>query len=87
MAKLNKIRFARVVAHICEATKNSLSDNDIKGLDDLIDIDTPVMGVEPINEMLDAISQNKKIDAIKHYRAMTGANLIDAKRAIELVLK
>lgn len=85
--KLDKIKFAQVVAYIGEL-KPELS-VDVHALDIMIDIDvTPVevpgkANPADINELMRAIHAGEKIAAIKAYRIMTGYGLKEAKDAVE----
>lgn len=83
--KLDKIKFAKVVAFI----SNGFGVDDIQTLDDMIDID-----VEPVStgfvdtaRVDELLKHNNRvggfIDAIKAYRALTGAGLKESKDAIE----
>lgn len=84
--KLNKIAFAVVVNFINQIGSRELDGHDIKRLDELIDIDVPQPTVnrQIIDELMKAIHEGKKIEAIKAYREIfKGVGLKEAKDAIE----
>ena len=88
--KLDKIAFAKVVAHIANMFHNqNICDQDIAILDDLIDIQVPVQDSPKINpDDLDQLlmlmaESTRKIEAIKLYRQFTGAGLRESKIAVE----
>lgn len=86
--KLDKIAFAKVVAH-CVYNGMSAGEYEVEELDNLIDIPVP----EPVKSyslpsevdaLLAAMNQpGKKIEAIKAYRSLTGAGLKESKDAVE----
>jgi ribosomal protein L7/L12 len=41
----------------------------------------------PLAPVYDALSRNKKIEAVKLYRELTGVGLADAKRAVDLMAR
>lgn len=90
--KLDKIKFATLIAYICSSTGRQLDDVDCARIDQLIDIDVSEsvqksMGMEPVLELLAAIRDGRKIDAIRHWRNMSGDTLVDSKRAVESYLR
>ena len=82
--KLDKLKFAKLVQYLAQYDFNG----DVETVDELIDIAVPDAIVErpaivQIDAMLKAIAENRKIDAIREYRAMTGMSLKESKDAIE----
>jgi ribosomal protein L7/L12 len=96
--KLDNIRFARVISYISATICNyQLSVGVIEDLNDLIDFEVPTPVELPVstsifgkasetdvNKLLYAFSAgDRKIEAIKAYRSLTGAGLKESKEAIE----
>ena len=90
--KLGRHEFARLIAHVAciAANKGKLAPYDIEDIDNIVDFDVPNATPERIytscgmvDEMLAAVASNRKIDAIKAYRSITGVGLKEAKDAIE----
>lgn len=86
--KLDKIKFAKLVAH-CVSNGMSAGEWEVEKLDELTQ-----MNVEPVevpgkanpallNELMRAIHAGEKIAAIKAYRSLTGSYLKEAKDAVE----
>lgn len=88
MAKLDKMKFARVVAH-CVSNGMSAGEYEVNTLDELIDIEVPVqdnprVSQEAVNELLALMAEGtRKIEAIRAYRVLTNAGLKEAKDAVE----
>lgn len=87
--KLDKIKFAQLIGYIGRQFAIRLSDNEIRALDDIIDIELPEAPkpfVTEVNELLRCM-QSANLDgfipAIKTYRALTGAGLKESKDAVE----
>jgi ribosomal protein L7/L12 len=83
--KLDKIRFAKVVALIVTEYQR-ISENFISELDHIIDIEViaPAMNVEQLHTLMSIMQRGtNKIDAIKLHRAMTGWGLKESKDAVE----
>lgn len=86
--KLERLMFAKVVAHCCS---NGLSSGDweIEKLDQLIEFDVPapkegVVSCESVDKLLQLMHEgDRKIEAIKTYRTLTGAGLKESKDAVE----
>ena len=88
--KLDKIRFAMLVAYIGELQqRQGLNGTEINRLDELIDIeaaDGPVAypSTSDINELMRLMAAGtQKIEAIKVYRKLTGWGLKDSKEEVE----
>lgn len=85
--KLDKIKFARLVAFI--SSISTIGHDDIEELDRLIDIDVqpvPSGQIDPaaVDKLLFLMAKGtEKIEAIKQYRLMTGQGLKESKDAIE----
>ena len=87
--KLDKIKFARVVTWIARQSEYHFNEADLAHLDDLISIDvnepsTAVWNAEDLNRLLFLMQEGqRKIEAIKQYRVMTGHGLKEAKDSVE----
>lgn len=85
--KLSKFRFAALIGWISGRTGRDFDMEDLHQLDDMLIFDIPeVKYVEAsmVDDLLSAINRdNGFIEAIKAYRALTGAGLKEAKEAIE----
>lgn len=91
--KLDKIKFGKVLAYISGIVqRNQLDTMDIEILDNLIDVEVPVVEtatpVYPKNENVERLmalmAEGKyKIEAIKEHRAITGMGLKESKEAVE----
>jgi len=86
--KLDKIGFARLIAH-CVSNGMTAGDWEIEKLDELTEINVPqpklgMANVEDVDRLLMLMAQGtQKIEAIKSYRNMTGAMLKESKDAVE----
>lgn len=87
--KLDKIKFAQVVAFIVDAMRTGFDDEAIRTLDNMIDIDVQPVELPgkanpaDLGMLMKAIHEGRKIEAIKAYRNMTGCGLKEAKDAVE----
>lgn len=88
--KLGKHEFARLIAHIqcLMGSGKKLAAYDIEDIDNIIDFDVPQpekahVSSANVDDMLKSIADNRKIDAIKAYRHLTGLGLKESKDAIE----
>lgn len=82
------ISFAKLISWLTAKTGYPFNSNDITSVADMILQMQPtptVATVAPhqINPLLKAMQSNRKIDAIKEYRSLTGASLKDAKDNVE----
>lgn len=84
--KLDKIRFAMLVSWISRRGAVELNAGDCSELDNLIDVpmDVEFTSVEKVDDLLKSISEGRKIDAIKAYRALTGSGLKESKDTVEM---
>lgn len=88
--KLDKIKFAKLIAFI-ESIENVYDTGVIGTIDDIIDIEPSTSNqfveVEKVNKLLDCLRDTSTpggiIPAIKAYRALTNAGLLEAKTAVE----
>jgi hypothetical protein len=86
--KLDKIKFARVIAH-CISNGMSAGEYEVDTLDTLIDIDVPQVqpyGAMPadIERLMHLMAEGtEKIEAIKIHRKLTGFGLKESKDAVE----
>ena len=89
--KLDKIKFARLIAYLGPKCKFELDNTVIETLDDMIDIEVPVPQVtvaRPSNDDIERLMMLmaeglRKIEAIKIYRTLTGYGLKESKDAVE----
>ena len=85
--KLDKIKFARLVAFLSRNGFDGFEDN-IQALDDMIDIDVSAqeklyVSAELVDELLRQMALGNKIPAIKAYRELCNAGLKESKDAVE----
>lgn len=91
--KLDKLKFAKLVQFISMSLNCDLSHQTIQELDAMIDIPAPIpyynqsVSVEKVDELLNCLFNPPPsggiIPAIKAYRALTNASLLEAKTAVE----
>ena len=90
--KLDKIAFAKLIGYLGRQFAISLDSLDMQTIDDLIDVQapTPEPLVVPkascidVDTLLSRMGKDGyKIEAIKAYRALTGAGLKESKDAVE----
>lgn len=87
--KLDKIRFASLVGFISCRYALTLTQDDMREMDELIDIDAPIAeqiyaSTSDINQLM-ALMQagTQKIEAIKLHRKLTGWGLKECKDQVE----
>jgi len=95
---MNNVKFAQLISYLSGCTGTIFSseqieaiEGSIKNMDDAkfqpATHDQIVIAAgNQVKEMLYAMHQNKKIEAIKACRMLTGFNLKDAKDAIEMAM-
>lgn len=85
---MEKVAFAKLIANIQRliCTRQALDADDIIGIENLVSNNTPQIAAVSVDKMLDDIKNNRKIDAIKQYQAMTGLGLKESKDAVERVM-
>ena len=87
--KLNKIKFARLVAWISTQAGYHFNEDDLHDLDDLTDIELPEQQImRPSNDDIERLMAlmaegTRKIEAIKIHRSITGLGLKESKDAVE----
>lgn len=80
--KMN-INEAMVISFVTSLTDRMLSESEIGSLLGFVKAVSNSYSNAELETLMDAMKNSRKIDAIKSYRAMTGAPLIDAKNAVE----
>jgi ribosomal protein L7/L12 len=91
MAKLDKIKFARLIGFLERVHALNLKQDDVELIDEIIDIPDPEPQIVPgkadhheLDRLLFLMAQgHQKIEAIKQYRTLTGQGLKEAKDAVE----
>lgn len=89
--KLDKIRFARLISYITEQSWNRsrLTEVQIESIDELITFDPPMANVaypqtHDVNELMALMAAgDRKIEAIKVHRKLTGWGLKESKDQVE----
>src|SRR5882672_8233825 len=85
--KLDKIKFAKVVSWVSRMTNGlEFAEDDLRELDDIVDMpipDAPKSSCADVDSLLSELSLGAKIPAIKAYRVLTGAGLLESKNAVE----
>lgn len=88
--KLDKIKFAKVIAFIVDANRSGFDDDAIETLDRMIDVNVPEVKAKAdcgdVDELLRCMitaTDAGFIPAIKAYRVLTGAGLKESKEAVE----
>ena len=89
--KLDKIKFARLIAYLGPKCTFELDSGAIQELDELIDIELPeqeTVVLRPCNDDIDRLmllmaEGTRKIEAIKIHRQLTGYGLKESKDAVE----
>lgn len=87
VVKLDKMTFARLIAH-CVSNGMSAGEYEVNTLDDIVQIEIPEepsskFSVHSLAAMLEAMKNERKIEAIKEHRQMTGYGLKESKDFIE----
>ena len=85
--KLDKIKFARLIS-FCANNGMTVGSYEIEQIDDLIDIEVPepeqiYPNASLVTDLLKAMQEGKKIEAIWAHRAMTGMGLKESKDEVE----
>lgn len=88
--KLDKIKLAMLIGFVSCRYAITLTQDDIAEIDQIIDIELPAQSplmasTNDINMMLQYMSKDNKIEAIRLHRQMTGMGLKESKDMIELV--
>ena len=79
----SSIEFARLISQITTIRGSSLSEDDIRPIAETVNAWSGAANAVGINRLLEAMRDGRKIEAIKEYRALTGAYLKDSKDAVE----
>jgi ribosomal protein L7/L12 len=79
-----KVKLAKIISIVTHLAERQLDDDEIERFDSILALETPYRA-DPgsVNEVLSAMYGGRKIEAIKAYRNLTGASLVDSKNAIE----
>jgi ribosomal protein L7/L12 len=79
-----KIKFAKLISLITVVSNTRLSEEAIEQIDQIVSEESAFRAdPQSINELLRQMKLGNKIDAIRQYRALTGAALKDSKDAVE----
>jgi ribosomal protein L7/L12 len=87
--KLDKFKFAKVVSWISRITNGlEFAIDDLQELDSIIDIDVEATVIRPDNNQLQRLMMlmaegQRRLEAIKTYRSLTGFGLKESKDAVE----
>lgn len=91
---MDKIKFAVLISWLSKTTGYEFGGREVEQIDDFINQGMPETNPEPAHLNLDrlndlgcllsAIKHDKKIEAIKHFRSLSGFGLKEAKDCIEL---
>src|SRR5579859_3593453 len=87
--KLDKIKFATLISYLTRHCEANLRSDDLAEIDDIIDVDVVTQKVvscnpDRLNDLLELMKNGqKKIEAIKVYRDLTGEGLKESKDVIE----
>lgn len=82
---MDKIVFARLIAYLSALTHHSYDEFEIRQIDDLVSR-APAPSVGNVRNLLYAMSNDRKIEAIKEFRTLTGDGLKESKEAVERVM-
>lgn len=83
---MDKFKFAQVISFITTLTDRPLSEGELRHIDGLLaDDNAGKASSSDVNYLLGAIKNNQKIEAIKGYRTLTGAGLLESKTAVEML--
>lgn len=81
---MDKFKFAQVISFITTLMDRPLSEGELRHIDGLLIDDNAGKALSAdVNYLLGAIKNNQKVEAIKGYRTLTGAGLLDSKNAVE----
>jgi ribosomal protein L7/L12 len=86
--KMDRLKFAALISYITALRNDggTLQDYEIERIDNMtkLPVGEPVrVPCVEVDNLLRAIKDNKKIEAIKAYRTLTGAGLKESKDAVE----
>jgi hypothetical protein len=84
---MNKLHFAKLVAFIASQSGQAMDDWVLEQLSQLTTMPPVaskiVCDVDALYQMMEAMQQGRKIDAIKAHQALTGYGLKESKDAVE----
>lgn len=86
---MDKIKFATLISYITFVINRGLNEAEIEDIDSLVKPnfnDRLIVNKESIDNLLSAMQENKKIDAIRAYHVLTDAGLKESKDAVEKYL-
>ena len=78
------IAFARLISQITHVTREILEEFTIKEIAVTVDSFSAGASISSINQLLAAMRDGRKIEAIKEYRSLTGMGLKESKDAVEM---
>lgn len=87
--KLDKIKFAELIAFISPRMKRTMDNIDLQEIDNIIDVELPqpdmaYPNTSDINYLMELMAGGqKKIEAIKMHRKLTGWGLKESKDQVE----
>jgi ribosomal protein L7/L12 len=88
----NVTAFGALISYVTKLTDRALDRFEVGNLEAFVKESNEQSAYNPnsvvvtnVNYLLDSLANNKKIDAIKAYRALTGSPLKDSKEIIEKV--
>ena len=86
---MEKIGFARLLSHLTKLTGHEFDRYEIGQVLNLITESTPVAQAPDANtvrDLLNFLASNRKIEAIKAHRTLTGDGLKESKDAVERIM-
>lgn len=90
MAKLDKVKFARLIGFIADRIRKGyeITVTEIEYIDSLIDIEAPTfspsLNPEQLHVLMELMQEGtRKIEAIRRYRMLTGYGLKESKDIID----
>lgn len=91
---MDRIKFAQLIGFISRISDTSFATGQLRVIDEIISDGIQAQPVpEPekvsqdsVRELIEALYSDRKVDAIKAYRNLTGESLLDSKNFVESVL-
>jgi ribosomal protein L7/L12 len=85
---MEKLQFAHLISYITQISQVTLALHQVEAISVMINDGAEVKNISPIkfNSILKHISEGRKIEAIKEYRALFNVGLKEAKDAVEGLL-
>ena len=81
--KMNHLAFAQIVSWVSAFGSRAMDADDIRSLEEMAKRLGSGMSSDAARDLLKAMQDGKKIEAIKAFRTLTNATLIDSKCAVE----